>query len=168
MHVSLCREGANYYWYHRTIVNFENWASCSYDKSSWAPRGPFPPPPPGWELLKTLYYQEPYLPDGGSTFVIPMAIVLKRDSMLIVLFRGMHTPHEWTLDVSFQYTNFEGMKTHSGFTTVADFLFRSLTSVLLGEVVYGRITSVALAGHSFGAGVAAILAPFVQVYICLV
>ena len=163
MHVSLCREGANYYWYHRAIVNFENWASCSYDKSSWGV-GPQPPPPPGWELLKTLYYQEPYLPDGGSTFVIPMAIVLKRDSMMVILFRGMHTPYEWTLDVSFQYS--EGMKMHSGFSTVADFLLRGLfysSPVLLDEVVFGRITSIAVAGHSFGAGVAAIAAPQVQV-----
>ena len=157
----VCREGANYYWYHRTISNFEAWAPCSYNKTFNAAPVPLPP---GWELLRLLYIPEPgTTPD--SFVVIPIGVALKRDNMMVILVRDAQTSYELMVDASFQYSE-DGVvagKTHSGFSSIVSFLFYSIDTLLMDEVVNGRITSVAVAGHSFGAGVAAIMAPQVQV-----
>ena len=161
LHLFPSREGANYYWYHRSVENFENWAPCSYDNTSNVSL----PVPPGWTLLKTIYLTEPGLPEGFTA--TPLAILLKKDGMLVILVRGTQTPYEWLVDVSFQYykERIPGIpgRTHNGFTTVANTLFKGMQSVIKDEVINGRVFNVAIAGHSLGSGVSTILSFLVQV-----
>eukprot|EP00882_Tetradesmus_deserticola_P012343 GHRQ01013082.1.p1 GENE.GHRQ01013082.1~~GHRQ01013082.1.p1 ORF type:complete len:319 (+),score=51.77 GHRQ01013082.1:1236-2192(+) len=185
-------EGPSMYWHWKNLFNFEIWAPCAATNQSrtvtpgyvrmsnpaleWLR-------PVGWTVVSTQWVM-----DGPAQSGVywPFATVLvnkgkhfkdsqlvkqgkhSTDSQLVIFIRGTETYLDWLTDFSYSetsssYLKFPG-KTHAGFTAIANKLWlEGLRDALYRNVVKGHIKSVAVTGHSLGAGVAQLVAYAAQV-----
>eukprot|EP00775_Hariotina_reticulata_P007421 gene7421-7630_t len=170
-------EGASMYWHWRNALNLARWAACAATNTSYQSTPGLPTVrntslnwivPDGWKVYRTLW-QADGTPQSGKYW--PLAVILTKGRSLLVLIRSTATGNDWLTNFSYNEEAGAGPvplpgRTHAGITGVAGSLWTSgIQRALDRYVVRGSITSVSVAGHSLGAGVATIVAYMAQAYL---